>query len=37
VPSGEARIRTQVSAAHTPADLDAAIAAFRTVKQEFQL
>ncbi len=28
VPEGEARIRTQVSAAHTPADLDQALAAF---------
>ncbi|WP_221030822.1 glycine C-acetyltransferase [Actomonas aquatica] len=37
VPAGEARIRTQVSAAHTRADLDAAIAAFATVKTEFKL
>lgn len=35
VPRGQARIRTQVCAAHTTADLDAAIAAFSTVKQEF--
>jgi len=28
VPMGKARIRTQVSAAHTRADLDQAIAAF---------
>jgi glycine C-acetyltransferase len=28
VPKGEARIRTQMSAAHTPADIDAAVAAF---------
>ncbi len=37
VPAGEARIRTQVSAAHTTADLDAAINAFATVKSEFNL
>lgn len=35
VPAGEARIRTQVSAAHTTADLDTAIAAFATVRAEF--
>lgn len=34
VPQGEARIRTQVSAAHTPADLTFAIEAFRTVHQD---
>jgi glycine C-acetyltransferase len=34
VPQGEARIRTQVSAAHSDEDLDAAVAAFRAVKQE---
>jgi glycine C-acetyltransferase len=28
VPQGQARIRTQVSAAHTPADIDRAVAAF---------
>ena len=28
VPKGQARIRTQMSAAHSPADIDAAIAAF---------
>lgn len=32
VPKGEARIRTQVSAAHTPEDLDFAIAAFQTAR-----
>ncbi len=37
VPAGEARIRTQVSAAHSREDLDAAIAAFATVKSEFKL
>ena len=37
VPRGQARIRTQVCAAHTTADLDAAIAAFTTVKNEFGL
>jgi glycine C-acetyltransferase len=32
VPQGKARIRTQVSAAHTSADLDAAVAAFQTAR-----
>jgi glycine C-acetyltransferase len=32
VPRDKARIRTQVSAAHTPAQVDAAIAAFRRVR-----
>jgi glycine C-acetyltransferase len=31
VPRGKARIRTQVSAAHTPEQIDRAIAAFATV------
>ncbi|MFO1123414.1 MAG: glycine C-acetyltransferase [Hyphomicrobiales bacterium] len=31
VPKGQARIRTQMSAAHAPADIDAAIAAFTDV------
>ena len=31
VPKGRARIRTQMSAAHTPADVDAAISAFTAV------
>ena len=31
VPKGQARIRTQVSAAHERADLDRALAAFATV------
>ncbi|MCW8889389.1 MAG: glycine C-acetyltransferase, partial [Sedimenticola sp.] len=34
VPEGRARIRTQISAAHTEADLQQAIAAFSEVKQE---
>jgi glycine C-acetyltransferase len=35
VPLGKARIRVQISAAHTPADIDTAIAAFAAVKSEF--
>jgi glycine C-acetyltransferase len=31
VPKGQARIRVQISAAHTPEHLDRAIAAFRKV------
>ena len=34
VPKGLARIRTQISAAHTPADLDEALAAFAKAKVE---
>jgi glycine C-acetyltransferase len=34
VPSGKARIRTQMSAAHTDADIDAAVAAFTKVAHE---
>ncbi len=34
VPKGEARIRTQISAAHTRADLDLAMTAFAEVKRE---
>ena len=34
VPQGKARIRTQVSAAHSPADLEFAIRMFREVRQE---
>jgi glycine C-acetyltransferase len=34
VPKGKARIRTQISAAHTRADLDHAIEAFAAVKRE---
>lgn len=37
VPQGAARIRTQVSAAHSTTDLERAIAAFAQVKQEFGL
>jgi glycine C-acetyltransferase len=37
VPQGQARIRCQVSAAHTTADLDAAIAAFKTVGRKLKL
>jgi len=32
VPKGKARIRTQMSAAHTPAQIDQAVAAFAKVK-----
>jgi glycine C-acetyltransferase len=34
VPKGQARIRTQMSAAHTPADIDRAVAAFGEVGKE---
>lgn len=34
VPEGQARIRTQISAAHTREDLDTAVAAFRHIGQE---
>jgi len=34
VPMNKARIRTQVSAAHTKADLDFAVSAFAAVKAE---
>jgi glycine C-acetyltransferase len=37
VPKGEARIRTQISAAHTRAELDLAINAFAEVKSEMGL
>ena len=37
VPKGQARIRTQVSAAHTPEDLDFAIEKFAEVSQELGL
>jgi len=37
VPMGKARIRTQVSAAHTRGDLDFAVACFREVKREMGL
>jgi glycine C-acetyltransferase len=32
VPQGKARVRTQVSAAHTTADLDQAVAAFTAAR-----
>ena len=34
VPKGQARIRTQMSAAHSPADIDRAVTAFGTVGRE---
>jgi glycine C-acetyltransferase len=34
VPTGKARIRTQISAAHTPEQLQTAVDAFRAVKAE---
>ena len=34
VPMGKARIRTQVSAAHSKEDLDFAVRCFREVKEE---
>jgi glycine C-acetyltransferase len=37
VPKGEARIRTQISAAHTQADLELALDAFAAVKREMGL
>lgn len=37
VPKGQARIRVQISAAHTRADLDFALKLFAEVKQEFGL
>jgi glycine C-acetyltransferase len=37
VPKGEARIRTQISAAHTRADLEMALDAFVSVKREMSL
>ncbi len=37
VPHGKARIRTQMSAAHTPAHIDAAVAAFTAVGREHGL
>ena len=36
VPKGKARIRTQISAAHTKEDLDKAISAFATIRDELQ-
>jgi glycine C-acetyltransferase len=37
VPKGEARIRTQISAAHTRAELELALDAFAAVKREMGL
>lgn len=37
VPQGQARIRCQLSAAHSRSDLDAAIAAFKTVGRRLKL
>ena len=37
VPQGQARVRCQVSAGHSKADLDAAIAAFKTVGRKLRL
>jgi glycine C-acetyltransferase len=37
VPQGKARIRTQISAAHSQADLDQAVAAFAAAKAELSL
>jgi len=37
VPKGKARIRTQISAAHSRSDLDFAIEQFSIVKKEFDL
>lgn len=37
VPQGKARIRTQISAAHTREDLDFAVDCFRKIKAEFNL
>ena len=37
VPQGQARVRCQISAAHTKADLDAAVAAFKTVGRKLKL
>jgi glycine C-acetyltransferase len=37
VPQGKARIRTQVSAAHTPADLEFALDQFKAVKRDLNV
>jgi glycine C-acetyltransferase len=37
VPQGMARIRTQVSAAHTKEDLDFAVQKFAEVREEYRL
>jgi len=37
VPQGKARIRTQLSAAHSQSDLETALNAFKEVKRELKL
>jgi glycine C-acetyltransferase len=37
VPKGTARIRVQISAAHTKEDLDFAVKAFKEVKEEMRI
>jgi glycine C-acetyltransferase len=37
VPQGRARIRTQISAAHSRADLELAVGAFAEAKRELNL
>jgi glycine C-acetyltransferase len=37
VPKGEARLRTQISAAHSRTDLDHALDAWKEIKEEFGL
>jgi glycine C-acetyltransferase len=37
VPKGKARIRTQISAAHSREDLESALSAFGEVKEELDL
>jgi glycine C-acetyltransferase len=37
VPQGQARVRCQISAAHSKSDLDAAVAAFKTVGRKLKL
>jgi glycine C-acetyltransferase len=37
VPQGQARVRCQISAAHTRADLDQALAAFRKVGRQLRV
>ena len=37
VPQGQARVRCQISAAHTKADLDQAIEAFKRVGRKLKL
>ena len=37
VPKGQARIRTQMSAAHSPEDIDRAIEAFGAVGRELKV